>query len=124
MSVVTTSGPFNITTGDEHELIHEIFNEGPVSVAFQVYTDFRDYTSGIYRSNSCKNGPMDVNHAVLAVGYGVEKGVEFLSIKNSWGPAWGDQGFFRIERNKNMCGIGVCNSYPMNVRSVKKFVSQ
>lgn len=46
----------------------------------------------------------DVNHAVLAVGYGVEDGVPYWLIKNSWGEKWGDSGYFKMELGKNMCG--------------------
>lgn len=45
-----------------------------------------------------------MNHAVLAVGYGVENGVPYWLIKNSWGADWGDKGYFKMEMGKNMCG--------------------
>lgn len=45
-----------------------------------------------------------MNHAVLAVGYGVEDGVPYWLIKNSWGAEWGDKGYFKMEMGKNMCG--------------------
>jgi cathepsin H len=88
---------------------------GPVAVAFQVVDDFRLYKKGIYSSDKCKQGSKDVNHAVLIVGYGQapETGKPYWIVKNSWGPDWGEEGYFRIARGKNMCGIAVCASYPI-----------
>ena len=62
---------------------------------------------------------MDVNHAVLAVGYGTVEGVDYWLIKNSWGEAWGDKGYFKMQRGVNMCGIVNCNSYPQEVYDLK-----
>ena len=108
-------GSVNITEGDEVELADAIANHGPVSVAFQVVSDFKGYNSGVYTSTLCNSTTQDVNHAVLAVGYGVEADTPYWIIKNSWGKDWGDKGYFKIERGKNMCGIAVCNSYPADV---------
>jgi cathepsin H len=87
--------------------------KGPISVAFQVVADFRLYKGGIYASQECKQGPKDVNHAVLVVGYGEEKGIPYWIIKNSWGTTWGEEGYSRMERSKNMCGIATCASFPV-----------
>lgn len=105
-------GSVNITSGNEKELDEVIATTGPVSVAFQVVGDFRFYKNGVYTSKSCKNGTKDVNHAVLATGYGVENGKKFYNIKNSWGASWGVAGYFKMERHVNMCGVAVCNSFP------------
>jgi len=106
-------GSYNITSGDEEEMKNALWQYGPISVAFQVSSDFRDYKTGVYDSKICRNGPMDVNHAVLAVGYGTtDDGIDYWIVKNSWNGKWGDQGYFKIKRGVNMCGIAVCNSFP------------
>lgn len=111
----TIKDEFNITVGDETDtgLPGAIANHGPVSICYQVASDFRNYHSGVYNSKICKNGPMDVNHAVLAVGYGTESGTPFYWVKNSWGTSFGIKGYFKIIRGKNMCGIATCSSYPI-----------
>ncbi|CAA6664648.1 unnamed protein product [Spirodela intermedia] len=103
----------NITLGAEDELKHAVALVRPVSIAFEVVRGFRFYKSGVYTSDSCGSSPMDVNHAVLAVGYGVEDGVPYWLIKNSWGNSWGDNGYFKMELGKNMCGVATCASYPV-----------
>ena len=51
----------------------------------------------------------DLNHAVLLVGYGPD----YWKLKNSWGSDWGEGGYFRLKRGKNMCGIADSASYPV-----------
>ena len=109
----TTIKSFNITEGDEESLMHHLVRKGPISIAFEVVDDFRLYKSGVYTSKTCKNGPKDVNHAVLVVGYGIEHGIPHWLIKNSWGTNWGEEGYFKMERGKNMCGIATCASFPI-----------
>lgn len=57
---------------------------------------------------------MEVNHAVLVVGYGTdeESGLNYYLVKNSWGTGWGQDGYFKIERGVNMCGLADCASFP------------
>ncbi|XP_047952025.1 cysteine proteinase 3-like [Salvia hispanica] len=103
----------NITLGAEDELKHAVAFVRPVSVAFEVVNGFKAYNGGVYTSTTCGSDPMDVNHAVLAVGYGVDNGVPYWLIKNSWGADWGDNGYFKMEMGKNMCGVATCASYPI-----------
>ncbi|CAO2842029.1 unnamed protein product [Amaranthus hypochondriacus] len=103
----------NITLGAEDELKDAVAFVRPMSVAFQVVDGFKLYKEGVYTSTTCGSSSMDVNHAVLAVGYGVENGVSYWLIKNSWGADWGDNGYFKMEMGKNMCGVATCASYPI-----------
>jgi cathepsin H len=105
----------NITQGDEASMGDAVGNVGPVSVCYQVSSDFRNYKSGVYDSTKCKNGPMDVNHAVLAVGYDTDSksSKPYWIIKNSWGTSFGIKGYFWMVRGKNMCGVATCSSYPV-----------
>jgi cathepsin C len=88
----------------------ELVNNGPVAVAFEVYDDFMTYHGGIYHHTGLRNkyNPFqETNHAVLLVGYGVDKstGEKFWSVKNSWGTGWGENGYFRIRRGVDECAI-------------------
>jgi len=75
---------------------------GPMETAFTVYSDFENYASGIYHHVS---GGMAGGHAVKLVGWGVENGVKYWKIANSWNPYWGEKGYFRIKRGNNEGGI-------------------
>ncbi|XP_023365809.1 pro-cathepsin H [Otolemur garnettii] len=98
---------------DEEAMVEAVALYNPVSFAFEVTDDFLMYKRGIYSSTSCHKTPDKVNHAVLAVGYGEENGVPYWIVKNSWGSQWGMDGYFLIERGKNMCGLAACASYPI-----------
>jgi C1A family cysteine protease len=71
---------------------------GPLSCAFNVYNDFFSYKSGVYKHVS---GTLAGGHCVSCVGY--NDGGKYWICKNSWGPGWGDGGFFCIAYGE--CGI-------------------
>lgn len=65
---------------------------GPLVTTFDVYEDFYEYYhSGVY---SYVSGSFVGGHAVLLVGY--DDPGQYFIVKNSWGPGWGESGYFRI----------------------------
>jgi len=89
----------------------EIFTNGPVEAAFTVYEDFMYYATGVYQHMT---GKMLGGHAVKIIGWGVENGTPYWTVANSWGPVWGEQGYFKIKRGNNECGIEgkICAGMP------------
>ena len=100
ITLTKSTGYENVCTNEES--IKVALTEGAVQTAFTVYSDFMYYESGIYQH---KSGYMEGGHAVTFVGYGEEKGTKYWLVRNSWGESWGENGYFRILRGENECGI-------------------
>merc|ERR1719343_1685195 len=89
----------------------ELYHNGPLVVGIEPAEDFMFYSEGIYKSAVAARAPSagqeweQVDHAVLLVGWGVEDGQKYWRIQNSWGPDWGEDGFFRIVRGEDDSGI-------------------
>jgi C1A family cysteine protease len=64
---------------------------GPIPTAMMVYQDLMSYKSGVY---SYTTGKKLGGIAVFLVGYNDDE--QYFIVKNSWGPGWGEDGFFKI----------------------------
>lgn len=105
------TGYTDVKSGDETQLLNAV-NIGPVSVAIEAdKAVFQYYTGGVLDSSLCGT---QLDHGVLVVGYGNDptSGKDYWTVKNSWGASWGEKGYIRMVRNKNMCGIATEPSYP------------
>jgi C1A family cysteine protease len=91
---------------DEEKIKKALLEIGPLSVALDA-SSLQFYSKGsiLRQTSGCGQKERNLNHGVVIVGYGVENGVKFWIVKNSWGVGFGDDGFFRIERGVNACGI-------------------
>merc|ERR1719409_2460392 len=92
------------TASGEQEIQQMIMSGGPVETAFTVYSDFENYAGGVYKHVT---GSMAGGHAVKMVGWGVDNGVKYWKVANSWNPYWGEDGYFRIIRGDSEGNGGI-----------------
>jgi len=115
-SKINITGFVDIKQGDEKSLLEAVGTIGPVSVAIEADKQtFQFYKTGVYDDPQCGK---NLDHGVLAVGYGNDNGQDYWLVKNSWGPLWGDKGYIRMIRDKNQCGIAEASSYPVEKTSL------
>jgi C1A family cysteine protease len=92
---------------NEEAMMEAVMKHGVVAVAIDA-GKFNSYYSGIMNGKGCMKGSPD--HGVAIVGWGVEKGTKYWIVRNSWGSSWGEDGYVRMERGVNACGI---EDFPM-----------
>ncbi|XP_010943503.1 cysteine protease XCP1 [Elaeis guineensis] len=112
LRVVTISGYEDVPANSEQSLLKTLAHQ-PVSVAIEASgRDFQFYRGGVF------DGPCgtELDHGVTAMGYGSSKGQDYIMVKNSWGPKWGEKGYIKMKRNtgkpEGLCGINKMASYP------------
>ena len=93
-----TYGRWGVPDQDTVSNLKYLLQTGPVLVSMRVPTDgtFNKYQDGIYDYDGGAV-PENRGHAVLAVGY--DDDGQYFKVKNSWGPWWGEGGYFRIAYN-------------------------
>ncbi|KAK6638876.1 hypothetical protein RUM43_007146 [Polyplax serrata] len=95
----------------EGDIMEEIIQSGPVQATMKVHQDFFSYKTGVYtKSNMDRDTKTFGYHSVKIIGWGEETDIYGQPIKywlaaNSWGPHWGENGFFKIRRGTNECEI-------------------
>ena len=111
----------------EEMMMKEIRAFGPIPGHIRVESDFMFYKSGIYMHfNKVKKSSrtisklsildrniewLRVDHSVVIVGWGEENGIKYWIIGNSYGPQFGENGYFRILRGVNECNIESMGDY-------------
>merc|ERR1712023_98501 len=107
------SGYTDVTPDSENDLMQAVAQQ-PVSVAIEADKSvFQFYSGGVMSSSECGT---QLDHGVLVVGYGEEKGQSYWKVKNSWGSSWGMNGYILLGRgtgsSKGTCGVLMQPSYP------------
>ncbi|XP_072945972.1 cathepsin K-like [Epargyreus clarus] len=95
-----------LPSGDEAAIERALATIGPLAVAVNAAPfTFQLYRSGIYDDPFCT--PWKLNHAMLLVGYTQE----YWVLLNWWGRQWGEDGYIRIRRGFNRCGVANMATY-------------
>lgn len=89
--------PYNSRAVSDNYIRKTLYKFGPVVGALDARDKALKHVKDIYNGKCSKN----TTHAILIVGYTPR----YWIIKNSWGTHWGKQGYFRLPRKRNKCGI-------------------
>lgn len=104
-----------VDPGDDDTLLKLVAEVGPIAIHVYCNDNFRFYKNGVFNDPECSQKSDDANHAVLVVGYKTDpQEGDYWIVKNSWGRGWGEAGYIRIARDKNVCGLANVLSYPVD----------
>lgn len=106
------TGFVNVTSGDLDALKKAIAKKGPISVSIDAsQKSFSFYSHGVYYDPKCKSGENELDHSVLAVGYGTMNNEPYWIVKNSWSTYWGNDGYVLMSQKENNCGVATSPTY-------------
>ncbi|XP_053973401.1 procathepsin L [Hylaeus volcanicus] len=106
MSVVNITSWAVLPARDERALEAAVATIGPIAASINASPKtFQLYHTGVYNDEVCSSDM--VNHAMLIVGYTPTEWI----LKNWWGEEWGENGYMRLAKNKNRCGIANYAAY-------------
>ena len=67
--------------------------------------NFQLYSEGVFDGEGCD--PQDIDHGVVVVGFDTDadSGLDYFTVRNSWGTSWGADGYILFARGSNVCGV-------------------
>ncbi|NXG85092.1 CYSP2 proteinase, partial [Stercorarius parasiticus] len=112
--VAQLAGYASVEPGSATALKAALVKHGPVAVNIDAsHKSFAFYANGVYEEPRCGNETSSLDHAVLAVGYGVLHGKSYWLIKNSWSTYWGNDGYILMAMKDNNCGVATAATFPI-----------
>ena len=98
----TSADMWNATTA---QIKTALEHYGPVGASMCAGVNFSLYKSGILTGNDAAVCGGGTNHAVVIVGWDTDPDVgDYWIVRNSWGPSWGEAGYFRIKMGISSIG--------------------
>jgi len=111
----------NVPANEYDPVMTALAQVGPLAINVDA-SAWHDYESGVF--TGCNMTSPDINHVVQLVGYGVDDQFgDYWTVRNSWTPGWGENGYIRIRRSSQVqCGMDTnpqdgtgCNGGPPQV---------
>ncbi|KAG4955175.1 Cysteine proteinase 15A [Glycine soja] len=106
--VAATVSNYSVVSLDEDQIAANLVKNGPLAVGINAVF-MQTYIGGVSCPYICGK---HLDHGVLIVGYGEGayapirfKNKPYWIIKNSWGESWGENGYYKICRGRNVCGV-------------------
>ncbi|KAJ8475623.1 hypothetical protein OPV22_019350 [Ensete ventricosum] len=106
--IAASVGNFSVVSVVEDQIAANLVKHGPLAVGINA-AFMQTYVRGVSCPYICGK---HLNHGVLLVGYGSAayaparfKEKPYWIIKNSWGENWGESGYYKICRGRNICGV-------------------
>ncbi|XP_071716237.1 probable cysteine protease RD19B [Rutidosis leptorrhynchoides] len=106
--VVASVSNFSVVSLDKDQIAANLVKHGPLAVAINA-AYMQTYIGGVSCPFVCSKR---LDHGVLLVGYGAAgyspirmKDKPYWIIKNSWGENWGEKGYYKICKGRNVCGV-------------------
>lgn len=99
-----TVSEFGTVVGED-QMKSEIFTRGPIACSVYAHSEaFENYSSGVIKDPTPYN---TTTHVIVVTGWGADDndGTKYWIGRNSYGTAWGETGWFKLERGTNALDI-------------------
>merc|ERR550514_142582 len=94
---------------NETQIQAALVKYGPLAIGINA-GPMQFYFGGIANPWKILCNPKALDHGVALVGFGTGSTIlhgerDYWVIRNSWGPSWGEKGYYRLIRNTGACGM-------------------